>query len=583
MSIRTHLILAFLGIILLMALGVLLVADRIAERSKADSITFAEETVKKVDEANYRLAEQVLTKYGEFMVKNKAEYVAQEISGLLGSRKKYDYAKLRRDKRLRDIAIQNIYTLKGKAGFTDLYDKNGVMIFHPDKNVEGRNQSEWENQYPELAALEKRSYREKRVNGYYYFFDEHQNIRRRYSARVQVPGTPFIVGAIVNIDEFFLPTQERIKAASQEILAQARQTIVAQAASVERQFKMVGLFGLIGLCALGVLSGLVLAERLSRPLKELGDYAQKLPLQDFSVPAEPESGVPRQYLNYKNEVGKLAESLDFMEVALRREIHDLLAATAAKERIESELHIAREIQMSILPKIFPPFPHRRDFDIYAVIEPAKEVGGDFYDFFLLDDQHFCFVIGDVSDKGVPASLFMAVTKTLIKAVAQQGHPPGEILTRVNRELLSGNTSSMFVTVFLGILDTLSGRVLYANGGHNPPLIIRKRGPVDFLSPPGDPLVGALEGISYETANLVLAPGEALFLYTDGVTEASNGNEALFSEDRLQKSLQELPEASARETIEAIKARVHGFAAGVPQADDITMLMLRFMASLASRT
>jgi serine phosphatase RsbU (regulator of sigma subunit) len=578
MSIRTHLILAFLGIILLMALGVLLVAALIAERSKAHTIIFAEELVNQIEAANYRLSQEVLTRYGEFMVEEKAEHVAKELAGLLGGRKTYNYAKLRRDSRLREIAIQNIYTPEGKAGFTDLYDKHGVMIFHPDKNVEGHHQSEWEHKYPELAELEHRSYKEKSVEGYYYFFDEHQHLRRRFSVRVQVPRTPFIVGAIVNIDEFFLPTQEKIKANGQKILAQARQTIVARAAGVKRQFELVGLFSLVGLCALGVLSGLLLAGRISRPLKDLGNYAKKLPHQDFSSPADPNAGISRRYLKYNNEVGYLAKSLDFMEAGLRERIQELVKTTAAKERIESELHIARQIQMSILPKVFPPFPHRGDFDLYAVIEPVKEVGGDFYDFFLLDDQHLCFVIGDVSDKGVPASLYMAVTKTLIKAVAQQGHPPGEILTRVNRELASGDTSSMFVTVFLGILDTVSGRVLFANGGHNPPLVMRTQGAVEYLDLSHGVLVGALEGSAYETAELVLSPGDALFLYTDGVTEANNVNEELFSEDRLLESLQGLQGTSPDETVEAVRARVNTFAAGAPQADDITMLMIRFQAT-----
>jgi sigma-B regulation protein RsbU (phosphoserine phosphatase) len=574
-SFRTHLILAFLGIILLLALGVLLAAQRMAERDKADTIKLAEETVKKTEEADNRLAAQVLTRYGEFMVKDKAENVAKELAALLGGRKSYDYARLRRDNRLREIAVQDIYTLEGKAGYTILYDRNGENIFHPDRKVEGRNYKRWFRQYPEVRQAVEAAISHRKTATYLTFFDQKNRPRRRFAATVQVSGTPFIVAAVVNIDEFFLPTQERIKQAGREVLAQARQTIATQAEVLQGQFEVAGLIILIGLSILGVLAAILLAGRLSRPLHDLAAYAKKLPGRDFSSQAEPGSGVPRRYLKYNNEVGNLAASLDFMEVSLRREIQELVAATAAKERIESELLIAREMQMSILPKIFPPFPHRREFEIYAVIEPAKEVGGDFYDFFFLNERHFSFVIGDVADKGVPASLYMAVTKTLIKAVAEQGHPPGEILTRVNRELASGNSSSMFVTVFLGILDTLSGRVVYANGGHNPPLLIRPQGSVDFLAPSGDPLVGALEGLSYQTAELVLAPGDSLFLYTDGVTEASNRNGELFSEDRLKDSLQGRQSAAPREVIEVIKARVESFAAGAPQADDIAMLMIRF--------
>jgi len=581
-SFRSHLILAFLGIILLLALGILLAAGRLAERDKAETIRFAEETVKKTEEANNRLAAQVLTGYGEFMVKEKAESVAKELAALLGGRKRYDYAKLRRDNRLREIAVQNIYTLEGKAGYTILYDKNGENIFHPDRKVEGQNYKIWQEQYPEAWQAVEAAITHKRTYKYLTFFDQENRPRRRFAATVRVTGTPFIVAAVVNIDEFFLPTQERVKQAGLEIMAQAKQTIVAQAEVLQRQFEAVGLLSLIGLSVLGILSGILLAGRLARPLHDLAAYAKNLPSRDFTSLADG-SGVPRRYLNYKNEVGNLAASLDFMEVALRRKIQELVDTTAAKTQIESELLIAREIQLSILPKIFPPFPHRREFEIYAVIEPAKEVGGDFYDFFLLDDRHFCFVIGDVADKGVPASLYMAVTKTLIKAVAEQGHRPGEILARVNRELVSGNTSSMFVTVFLGILDTGSGRVLYANGGHNPPLLIRPGSGVDYLPPSGDALVGALEDRSYRTTELVLAPGESLFLYTDGVTEASNREGELYSENRLQESLEGRQTGSPQETIEAVKARVKAFVAGAPEADDITMLMLRFWGNLSDRT
>ena len=572
MSIRTHLILAFLGITLLMALGFFLIGNWLAEISKADTISFARALVKKNEAANYRLSEQVLTRYGEFMVQEKAENVASELSHLLREKKYRNYRELRRDEKVRAVATQKIYTPEGLAGYMILFDKKAENIFHPNKAVEGRNYAKWRQQYLEMWKIVKNAIAHRRTTGYLTFFDQQNRQRRRYTATVQVPGTPFVVAAVVNIDEFFLPTQRKIKTAGEKLLTQARQTIVVQAAKEERQFELVGLASLLGLCVLGILSGVLLAGRISRPLKELGDYAKKLPHQDFAAPPEPGATIPRRYLKYNNEVGYLAQSLDFMEADLREHIQELVQTTAAKQRIESELHIAHEIQMSILPKIFPPFPHRRDFDIYAIIEPAKEVGGDFYDFYLLDEAHFCFVIGDVSDKGVPASLYMAVTKTLIKALAQQGHSPGEILTRLNRELVEGNTTSMFVTVFLGILDTVSGRVVYANGGHNPPLIIRDQGPV-FLAPSGNPLVGALEDLKYETSELVLARREALFLYTDGVTEASNWEAKLFSEERLQESLQGLLATSPQK---ALKAAVNDFAAGVPQADDITMLMIRFL-------
>ncbi|HSB32211.1 MAG TPA: PP2C family protein-serine/threonine phosphatase, partial [Candidatus Sulfobium mesophilum] len=242
---------------------------------------------------------------------------------------------------------------------------------------------------------------------------------------------------------------------------------------------------------------------------------------------------------------------------------------------ESELMIARDIQMSILPKKFPPFPHREEFDIYALINPAREVGGDFYDFFFVDDEHLCFVIGDVSGKGVPASLFMAVAKTLIKAISSKGIAPGEILTRVNRELSQENDSCMFVTIFCGLLNTTTGEIFYANGGHNYPFILRKQNEVTWLEGYGGLVVGAMEHTVYETGQTTLQPGESIFLYTDGVTEAVDTKEELFSDDRLRTKITLLQGRPPKEVISRVAEEIAQFSHNMPQADDITMMMVRF--------
>ena len=276
-----------------------------------------------------------------------------------------------------------------------------------------------------------------------------------------------------------------------------------------------------------------------------------------------------------DEVGKLSTAFQYMKDSLKEYIQQLTETTASKERIESELKIAHDIQMSILPKIFPPFPEREEFNIYAVIEPAREVGGDFYDFFFTDDEHFCFVIGDVSGKGIPASLFMAVTKTLIKATALKGIPPGEILTEVNRELSQGNDSCMFATILCGILNTKTGAVSYANGGHNSPFLIRRNNEVAILEGKRGLVVGAMEDRVYETEPFTLQPGDALYLYTDGVTEAMNEKGELFSDERLKKEIIELQGRPIQETIAGIMKGVVSFSHGVPQSDDITMMMIQF--------
>ncbi len=252
---------------------------------------------------------------------------------------------------------------------------------------------------------------------------------------------------------------------------------------------------------------------------------------------------------------------------------------AAKETIESELRVAREIQMGIVPKIFPAFPDRPEFDIHALLEPAKEVGGDLYDFFLFHDHLLYFVIGDVSGKGVPSSLFMAVTKTLIKAEAGKDHTdPAEILFSVNNELSRDNESCMFVTIFLGMLDIRKGRILFCNGGHNPPYVFHRNGAVEMLPGTGDIALGAMEDVPYHQGSIALEYGDSLVLYTDGVTEAMDKEGNLFTEKRLEAALRKLDHGASREVSLAVFEEVKSFAAGTMQSDDITLLVLKYRAS-----
>jgi sigma-B regulation protein RsbU (phosphoserine phosphatase) len=261
----------------------------------------------------------------------------------------------------------------------------------------------------------------------------------------------------------------------------------------------------------------------------------------------------------------------FMMQNLRRE----KAVESARNMIKGELKAAREIQMGILPKIFPPFPDRPEFDLYAMIEPAREVGGDFYDFFFTDKDHLCFVIGDVSGKGVPASLFMAVAKTLIKTRALTGVSPDHILGAVNDELSQDNPSAMFATVFCGVLNIRTGDVFYANGGHNPPYVVTSGGRVTSLATDPGPMVGAFDGITYRCDKIRLGPGDGIFLYTDGVSEAMDKSESFFTTSRLEDGLVSLAGKQVREAIEGIVERVVAFCDGAEQSDDITLLMLRY--------
>ncbi|MCK5833546.1 SpoIIE family protein phosphatase [bacterium] len=249
---------------------------------------------------------------------------------------------------------------------------------------------------------------------------------------------------------------------------------------------------------------------------------------------------------------------------------------AENERMKRELEIAHELQMSMVSKHFPAFPDRDDFDIYATMKPAKEVGGDLYDFFPIDKNRICFVIGDVAGKGVPAALMMAITKTLIKFVAKNDLPPEQILSIVNEELSRENSSCMFVTAFCGILDTRTGMLVYSNGGHNNPYIIRKNGAIETLDSENRLALGVIEGFIYIDLTTALGEGDSIFLYTDGVTEAINKNNIFFTEQRLEDALKTHFNNSIKDIVCAIVSEVDHFSEGIEQTDDITVLGLKFM-------
>jgi sigma-B regulation protein RsbU (phosphoserine phosphatase) len=255
---------------------------------------------------------------------------------------------------------------------------------------------------------------------------------------------------------------------------------------------------------------------------------------------------------------------------------------AARDRerlaaLHKELEVASQIQRAIVPSQFPPFPERTEFAIHASMAPAKAVGGDFFDFFLIDADRLGFVIGDVSGKGVPSALFMAVCRTLIKATAHAGGAPETCLGQVNRVLASEGVASMYVTVFYGVLDTRSGHVTYCNAGHNPPFVLRGNGSVEPLAQIGGMVVGLFEDAVYEAGHLVLGPGDGLFTYTDGVTEATDREGEEFTTGRLAPCLARCGRLGLDDMIRTVGAEVAAFVGEAPQGDDITMLALRYLA------
>ncbi len=267
--------------------------------------------------------------------------------------------------------------------------------------------------------------------------------------------------------------------------------------------------------------------------------------------------------------------LSFVSITVADRTRGLLEKQAAdassRQRIETELNVATQIQADMLPGIFPAFPERPEFDVYAGMVPAREVGGDFYDYFLVDNDHLALVIADVSGKGVPAALFMVIAKTLLKNAAQTGLSPKVVLEKVNNQLCENNQAEMFVTVWLGIYEISTGKLIAANAGHEYPALRRGSGAFSLVKDRHGFVLAGMEGARYREYELTLAPGDVLFLYTDGVTEATDSSNALYGTERMLEALNSVAGAPPKRLLEAVKESVDRFVGSSPQFDDITML------------
>ncbi|MDO4292953.1 MAG: PP2C family protein-serine/threonine phosphatase [Eubacteriales bacterium] len=311
----------------------------------------------------------------------------------------------------------------------------------------------------------------------------------------------------------------------------------------------------------------VLGRTLIVPVKQVADAAKQFVTNENRISGNLEK------ICTGDEVQMLAESVLKMEKDINEYIVNLTSVTAEKERIGAELNVAAQIQANMLPSIFPAFPDRKEIDIYASMAPAKEVGGDFYDFFLVDEDHLALVIADVSGKGVPAALFMVIAKTLLKNRAQMGESPGEILENVNNQLCENNEAEMFVTVWLGIYELSTGRLTAANAGHEYPAVKRAGEGYSLLKDRHGFVLAGMEDMKYQEYEIQLRPGDAVFVYTDGVAEATDAKETLFGTDRMLQALNDCQDAAAQETVEHVGQRIGEFVGNTAQFDDITMLCL----------
>ena len=332
----------------------------------------------------------------------------------------------------------------------------------------------------------------------------------------------------------------------------------------------------VGMFLLSMLVGTLLVNRIVGPLVRLTSYTRSIEERSFQSNEQELEAMQKISGSRGDEVGSLAEAMSGMISRLQRYLIEMQAATAARERVEGELSAARDIQIGMVPRQFPAFPERDEVDIHALLEPAKEVGGDLYNYAMIDDHRLFFVIGDVSGKGVPAALFMAMTSTLFKAAAMTAKDTAALMARVNAELARDNVADLFVTAFCGIIDLRDGSIEYSDAGHEAPFLLRADGGVSRLAKPEGMALGIFDDVAFARATVRLAPGDALVLFTDGVSEATTADEELFAVERIEAALTGLAaKPSAQRIATDLAERVNIFVGDAPQFDDIAILVVQY--------
>ena len=325
---------------------------------------------------------------------------------------------------------------------------------------------------------------------------------------------------------------------------------------------------LVALTVLLIANALVLGKKIVRPLNTITRRISELSETNLEFRME-------DAYRTGDEIEVLAESFAALSHKTVEYVGEVKRVTAEKERIGTELQMATQIQEGMLPSIFPAFPERKEFDVYATMDPAREVGGDFYDFFLIDDDHLCMVMADVSGKGVPAALFMMASKIILQSTAMLGKSAAEILTRTNEAICSNNRMEMFVTVWLGILEISTGKLTCSNAGHEYPTVRKAGDRFALYKDRHGFVIGGLNGVRYREYTLQLSPGDKLFLYTDGVAEATNANNELFGTERMIDALNIDPDASPKDMLANVRRAVDAFVGDAEQFDDLTMMCVEY--------
>ena len=363
--------------------------------------------------------------------------------------------------------------------------------------------------------------------------------------------------------------EKTVLAPNEKLLATLKESHNDEYSAIQKLIKraLVRMFGMIvAMAIITVIASNILSKHLVKPITLLTDKVHNLEGENLDFEWNENTG---------DEIQELATSFGQMTDRMKTYISDIQRATAEKERIGAELNLATQIQASMLPHDFPPFPDRPEFDIYAMMDPAREVGGDFYDFFLIDDDHLGLVMADVSGKGIPAALFMMISKVILQSCAMLGQSAAETLNKTNEALSSSNQTEMFVTVWFGILEISTGRLSCANAGHEYPAIKRADGSFEIFKDKHGFVIGGMEGIKYKEYEIQLEHGDKLFVYTDGVPEATNADVKMFGPERMLQALNKDMNAGPEQILTNVRDAVSEFVGDAEQFDDLNMMCVEF--------
>ena len=419
-------------------------------------------------------------------------------------------------------------------------------------------------------------------NGLYNAFEDHfadaENVRKKiddcalgvgeafhaeldgkeiYMTARKIPSTGWLLCTAINAEEVTEPIR-KVTAQSDQLFADARTEMTEKFKALLLQT----IFAVIAIVLVVAAVEYIISRTISKPIIKLTDTVKNTGEGDFDKKSD---------INTRDEIGDLARCFNKMQDDLKQFTEHLKTVTAEKERIGAELNVATQIQADMLPRIFPAFPQKKEVDLFASMTPAKEVGGDFYDFFLLDENRLALVIADVSGKGVPAALFMVISKTLIKNRAMQGGTPGQILADVNNQLCEGNDADMFVTCWLGILDLSTGRIIAASAGHEFPAVCGPDRRFELFKDKHGFVLAGMEGARYRDYEIQLERGGSIFVYTDGVPEATNINGEMFGADKMLEALNRRSDKNPEVFLKEVGSAVEEFTGEAPQFDDVTMV------------